>query len=106
MFTDSRKDYIPCVVKSLKITTIYLNEAEFQKVFGSILLYNKRNTTYRDSDINGNTYHRNLMEAEFSFENVIDYEPNYFEKLEKIIRDRLKESFNSDFIKFEYYYRD
>ena len=71
MFTDSRKDYIPCVVKSLKITTIYLSEAEFQKVFGTILIYNKRNTTYRDSDINGNTYHRNLMEAEFSFENVI-----------------------------------
>jgi hypothetical protein len=106
MFTDSCKDYIPCKIKSLKITTIYLNEIEFQKVFGTILLYNKRNTRYCDSDTSGNTYHRNLMEAEFSFENMIDHEPNYFEKREKIIRDRLKENFNSEFIKFEYYYRD
>jgi hypothetical protein len=51
MFTDSCKDYIPCKIKSLKITTIYLNESEFQKIFGPILIYNKRNTRYRDSDM-------------------------------------------------------
>jgi len=106
MFTDSCEDYIPCNVKSLKITTIYLNESEFQKIFGPFLIYNKRNTRYRDSDTNGNTYHRNVMEAEFSFESVINHEPNYFEKREKIIRGRLKESFKSDFIKFEYCYRE
>lgn len=92
-------DYVECRVKKLIVTTVDLNESEFQKIFGPILIFNKSNM--RDANFGKNT-----LRAEFNFESMINHENLFFEKREAIIRNRLKELLNTEQIKFEYIYRD
>ncbi|MDC4843985.1 hypothetical protein NQ911_18850, partial [Acinetobacter baumannii] len=92
-------DYVKCNVKKLIVTTKDLTESDFQKIFGPILIFNSKNI--RDAN-----FGRNTLIAEFSFEHMISHEILFFEKREAIIRQRLKELFNSEEITFEYIYRD